>query len=1304
MSYFGIHNHTDAGSNLRLRDSTNKVAELIQYAHDIGLKGIAITDHESIAAHLMALDYYEQHMSEDDWQDFKLALGNEIYLCPASVTFENVKDNVYPHFILIALDAFGHQGIRELSTTAWVNNSFMSVMYRVPTYYSDLAEMLDTYKGHVVGSSACLGGSLPRRILLYRNTFDQEVWESCITWIETMKDLFGDGYFFLELQPSESEDQIYVNQKLVELSHITNTPYLFSTDAHYLKKEDRDVHRAFLNAQDGDREVDEFYATTYVMTDAEIHEYMDKYLGKDVVQTGLDNTNLIYDKVEYYKLTKDLEIPYLPLDVREPVEALYVKYKSHIPLLQDLWQSDFDGDRHMLRDLLVAIENHPNYQTELGYDKINECIDYLIKSSEVNHVHWSAYVMQVRDYIDIAWQTGSLVGPGRGSGVGFCLLYLLGITQIDPLREETQTYPWRFLNPYRQSVLDIDTDVEGCKRDDIIQALKDTYGADRVSKVLTYQTEQSRSAILTAARGIGIDNDTASYIASLVVFDRGMARSLSTMYYGNDEYKPSPEFVREMDAHPKLWETAKKIEGLICGCGQHAGGVIICDKPLTEATALMRTKSGDIVTQFDLHMLEKVSLIKIDLLAIDALEKMHAELNLLLKYGEIEWQGSLRETYEKYIGVYTLERHAEDMWKMLWNHKVLSFFQMEKESGKKAIALVKPHSVDDLATLNSVIRLMAQEKGAEQPLQKFARFKNDINEWYKEMDAYGLMKKEQEVLKPILGISYGICEAQEKFMMLVQLPECGGFDITFADKLRKSIAKKNPKAYEALTKQYFEEVDKKGLSKKLCDYVWNVLVATSRGYAFNASHCLAYSIVGLQELNLAYKYNILYWNTANLIVDSGAYNESSNDSTNYGKIGTAIANIQKEGVKISFPLINSAGFSFEPDIVNQQIIFGLKGMNGINTEIAQKIVEMRPYTSIEDFCEKLIDTKIIKNAQMIKLIKGGCFTELHNKNRRVTMEWYIQNYLYEPIQKLTLAQLGKMKEKHIIPPEHKKAVQMLSLKSYILDDEGLYKLYIDPDKKPLKRGYHDRWFLLDDNAQKYYRDFFTEDCVVDVIDGYYVVSEKKIEKEAKSLLSGLRAWFTSADAINKYNWNTELELWEKHAAGSEAKWSMETLCYYDGEHELEHINETEYGIVNFFDLPEEPETYSWQNRKVAGKWKRVPKYKIVRVAGTVLHADNQHHTVSLLTKYGPCLVKLSKGHYSFYSKRISQINEDNGKKNVLEDSWLTRGNLLLISGIRRDDQFWPMVYNDTIYKHTINLIKKVNADGTLDLQVERTKV
>lgn len=170
------------------------------------------------------------------------------------------------------------------------------------------------------------------------------------------------------------------------------------------------------------------------------------------------------------------------------------------------------------------------------------------------------------------------------------------------------------------------------------------------------------------------------------------------------------------------------------------------------------------------------------------MDKIQVCLELLVKYGYLKWAGTLRKTYEDAIGIYNLERTDSKMWKMVWEHKIQSLFQMEKSSGIQGIALTHPKSVDDLATLNSVIRLMAQEKGAETPLEKYARFKKDISLWYQEMDSYGLTKEEQKILEPVLKISYGICESQERFMMLVQIPECGGFDLNFADRLRKSVA------------------------------------------------------------------------------------------------------------------------------------------------------------------------------------------------------------------------------------------------------------------------------------------------------------------------------------------------------------------------------------------------------------------------------------------------------------------------------------------------------------------------------------
>ena len=834
MGFFGVHNHTAQGSNLRLRDSINKIPDMIEYAKSLNHSGICFTEHESIASALDVLDYRDSKKGEMGWEDFKVALGNEIYLCNRDVNAEtDKKDLRFPHFILVALNAEGHKGIRELSTQSWLENAFTWVMMRVPTYYDQLEEMMSKYKGNIVASTACIGGALPYKILKHRNNLTDEIWQSCKEYIAYMNDIFGKGYFFLELQPSDMEEQIYVNEKLIQLSKETGTPYIITTDAHYLKKEDRAIHKVFLESQEGDREVDDFYSTTYIMSEAEIHEYMDKYLDYDTVQKGLDNTMRIYNMVEEYSLTKDLELPYLPLNTDEPNKQLYLKYKNKIELLEHFYTSGYDSDRHLVREIINYLETDEHYRTDLGYEKINECLYYIKLSSEKMGVQWSRYLLQIAIEVKIAWEAGTLVGAGRGSGVGFCLLHILGITQINPLREKTRTFAWRFLNPERASVLDIDIDIGGSKRDIVIQALKDTYGEDRISKVMTLSTEKSKSAILTAARGLGIDNDIAQYISSLIVSDRGQLRTLKQMYYGDEDNKPVKEFVIEMDKYPELFNAALKIEGLVNGVGSHAGGVILVDKPFTETTALMRTNSGDIITQFDLHMCEKCSLIKVDLLGIDALDKMQSTLELLSQNGEIEWQGSLKATYEKYLGVYTLERDSQEMWKMLWEHKVMSFFQMEKESGVKAVALAKPHSVDELATINSVLRLMPQEKGAEMPLEKYARFREDITQWYDEMSRYGLTEEEQDILKDIIGVSYGICEAQEYLVLLTMHEKIGGFSLAWGDKLRKAVAKKKPQEFLKLQDEFFENAKEKNLSKNLTEYVWNMLISTQRGYGLD---------------------------------------------------------------------------------------------------------------------------------------------------------------------------------------------------------------------------------------------------------------------------------------------------------------------------------------------------------------------------------------------------------------------------------------------------------------------------------------
>ena len=834
LTYPGsLHNHTDY-SNTTIRDSINTYKLLMDYAIELGHEVVAITEHECVSNAVKAEMYYKE--IKEEHPDFKLILGNEIYLCRNGLNKENFvkgRDRYY-HFILLAKDAIGHEQIRELSTRAWLRSYVTGKMVRRPTYYSDLRDIIEPNKGHVIACGACLGGFVASNLVKYYRDENEQIYDIVKDWCVKIENIFGKGNFFLEMQPSPFEEQKLANNGILRLSKELDIPYIVTTDSHYLKKDEASIHEAYLKSQEGEREVASFYATTYMMSTEELESYFEDEDWKDILQVAYRNIHTIKEMCEDFTLLKPLVIPELNWTVPDVSNQIIEKYCKVIPNAQSFIDSSYHGDNVLIKKIIEKVEAYPPLQNEETYREIGNNLEAIQISSERNKAHWSAYLLNLQDNIDVCWSLNTLVGPGRGSCVGFLICYLLGITQINPMWEKTRTYQWRFLNPERVSVLDIDVDIEGHRREEVLEGLKKHYGEDRVANVATFGTEKSKSAILTAARGLGIDVDEASYIASLVPSDRGIDRTLSQCYYGDEEndMKPISAFRKAMKDYPDLWMVAQRIEGLVCRIGVHAGGVIFVNEPFTRSTALMKTTDGQIITQFDLHDCERVSLIKIDMLSIKALDKIHKCIDLLVEDGLIEPRATLRETYEEVIGVYNLERTAPEMWQMIWDHKIESLFQMEQQSGIQGIALTKPESVDDLATLNSVIRLMAQEKGGEQPLHKYARFKKNINAWYAEMTKYGLTEHEQDILKDVLSTSYGICATQELFMSLVQLPECGGFSLNWADRLRKSIAKKNPKEYLELQKEYYAAIDDKGLSSKLCHYVWDVLVATSRGYGF----------------------------------------------------------------------------------------------------------------------------------------------------------------------------------------------------------------------------------------------------------------------------------------------------------------------------------------------------------------------------------------------------------------------------------------------------------------------------------------
>lgn len=454
----------------------------------------------------------------------------------------------------------------------------------------------------------------------------------------------------------------------------------------------------------------------------------------------------------------------------------------------------------------------------------------------------------------------------------------------------------------------------------------------------------------------------------------------------------------------------------------------------------------------------------------------------------------------------------------------------------------------------------------------------------------------------------------------------------------------------------------------------------------------------------------MYWDAACLLVDSGSYNENDNTGTDYGKVGTVLCDMTYSGINIAVPDINKADFGFKVDKANNRIIYALKSINGINTDVAHNIIDNRPFISMEDFYEKMIDTKLITNSQMIMLIKGGCFTELHSKDRTKTMRDYLMRYQYKPIEKLTMSQLNNIQELNILPKEYELQIKYLNFKNYVLDESHVIECVVDENKKIPKCGYHDRLFILDDNSQPFFCENMTEDCVVRLKAEFYVISEKLFCKEIENKIQPLRDWFGSEEGVTAYNNAVFRQTWDKNCSGkvpasdSIESWYQQSLSYYPEKTELSNIDTKTYGIVDFKELPEEPNVRDTYIRWIGGEQKEFPLYEITRLAGTVIKNDNMHYEISICTHTGQVVkVKFSSGQYNFYNRRLSKIDGKDVKKEI-EKSWFTRGTKLIISGYRRGDLFIPKVYNTTVYKHTVNRILEIHNDGTLLVQQERTKI
>ena len=434
MTRFETHSHTEY-SNIRLRDCINRPKDLVQRAIDIGLSGICITDHECLSSHIQ-VNMLEQEIHQEH-PTFKIGLGNEIYLCK-----DRSLGQKYYHFILIAKNAQGHKALRELSSRAWMNSFWDRGMERVVTTYSDLEEIVQKYPRSLIAATACLGGELSTATYnlstaeaVGDRAAAQEEHQHIINFVCWCKELFEDD-FYIECAPGCSKEQIIVNKRLLSIANCFQIPMIIGSDAHYLRKEDRYVHKAYLTSKEGEREVDSFYEYSYLQSDSDLIENLRKSYEDNIIQWMCDNSMSIYNKIETYSLLHKQQIP--KVEVQDYPQAAWwgvnndwADEMSNYPTLKSMFTSNDKIERYWVNECWNKLEKLGKIG---GADegkylaRLEEEADIKRTISEKLETNMFAYPVTLQHYVDLFWECGSIVGAGRGSSCSGLNHYLLGIT------------------------------------------------------------------------------------------------------------------------------------------------------------------------------------------------------------------------------------------------------------------------------------------------------------------------------------------------------------------------------------------------------------------------------------------------------------------------------------------------------------------------------------------------------------------------------------------------------------------------------------------------------------------------------------------------------------------------------------------------------------------------------------------------------------------------------------------------------------------------------------------------------------
>lgn len=581
------------------------------------------------------------------------------------------------------------------------------------------------------------------------------------------------------------------------------------------------------------------------------------------------------------------------------------------------------------------------------------------------------------------------------------------------------------------------------------------------------------------------------------------------------------------------------------------------------------------------------------------------------------------------------------------------------------------------------MRLMA-ERGQEQPIDRFIRFKEDKSQWDIAMAKYGLNKTEVELMYFYLNEAHGVAATQEDLMEIVMDPHIANFNLTEANKLRKGIARIQAEVTAEVKQMFYEKGGAAGTRKQFLDYVWEEQVTPQLGYSFSRNHTTPYSLIALQEVYLYKNYPSLYWNTACLTVNAQSMDvdevegvKTTAKSTDYRKMATAIGNMQSYGVDISLPDINKSDFGFKVDLDGDRILFGLKAITRIGDDLVNEIIINRPYTDIDDFQEK-VKTNVL---QMLNLVKAGSFDPLYpNKTREDIMKEFIWG-VSNPKKVLNLRNFNGLIKADLVPDE-------LEFTKRVYGYSQILKKHFKKD---------DYFVLENEQLLEFFNEHF-DTSLLEVLDGSYVINQKVFDKQIyQPEMDNARSWLKTdqENMLKQFNNHLFEEQWEKYGVGNVSSWEMDSVSFYYHEHELAHINKEKYGVDDFAELPYVPEVDYW----FTIKGKDIPIFKLTKIVGTVISKQKTNGTVALLTTNEVITVRFRKSYFALFDKQMSERRAD-GTKKITEKSWFSKGNKLMITGYRREDQFVPKTYARTP-SHTLYLIEDIDEEGNMEMRSER---